>query len=176
MKNYGKFAAGLIAAWFLFALSASALDGFKNDANRVGLAVAIAAVAPILVFALWFASSEKFRQFALSLNPQLLNVPCAFVSDLSCDLHRPGKDLENCFRRDCAKQNRASALPSSQVRHDDGAEAKKYEGQGSRHWHFSHKSLAPRRVASIPSNETYSTAFPIIDRPTFRCMNSVVGF
>ena len=72
MKNYGKFAAGLIAAWFLFTLSASALDGFKNDANRVGLAVAVAAVAPILVFALWFASSEKFRQFALSLNPQLL--------------------------------------------------------------------------------------------------------
>jgi len=72
LKNYGKFAAGLIAAWFLFALSASALDGFKNDANRVGLAVAVAAVAPILVFALWFASSEKFRRFALSLNPQLL--------------------------------------------------------------------------------------------------------
>src|SRR5229473_3090884 len=70
--NYERLTAGLIGAWFLFALSASALDGFKNDANRVGLAVAVAAVAPILVFALWFASSEKFRQFALSLNPQLL--------------------------------------------------------------------------------------------------------
>jgi hypothetical protein len=72
MKNFRKLTSGLIAAWFLFALSASALRWFKNDANRVGLAVAVAAVAPILVFALWFTASEKFRQFALSLNPQIL--------------------------------------------------------------------------------------------------------
>jgi hypothetical protein len=71
-ESYAKFTAGLIAAWFLFALSASALHWFKNDANRVGLAVAVAAVTPILVFALWFGASEKFRQFALSLNPQIL--------------------------------------------------------------------------------------------------------
>jgi hypothetical protein len=79
MKNvattgYGKLTAGLIAAWFLFALSGSALHWFRNDANRVGLAVAFAAVVPILVFALWFAASEKFRQFTLSLNPQLLTL------------------------------------------------------------------------------------------------------
>jgi hypothetical protein len=72
--SYGKLTAGLIAAWFLFALSASALHWFRNDANRVGLAVAFAAVVPILVFALWFAASEKFRQFTLSLNPQLLTL------------------------------------------------------------------------------------------------------
>ena len=77
MKNqsttgYGKLTAGLIAAWFIFALSASALHWFRNDENRVGLAVAVAAVTPILVFALWFAASKTFRQFALSLNPQLL--------------------------------------------------------------------------------------------------------
>src|SRR5713226_4110274 len=70
--SYGKLTAALIAAWFIFAMSASALHGFENAANRVGIAVAVAAVAPILVFALWFAASEKFRQFALSLNPQLL--------------------------------------------------------------------------------------------------------
>ena len=79
MKNvattsYGKLTAGLIAAWSLFALSASALHWFRNDANRVGLAVAFAAVVPILVFALWLAASEKFRQFTLSLNPQLLTL------------------------------------------------------------------------------------------------------
>jgi len=72
--TYGKLTAGLIAAWFLFALSASALHWFRNDANRVGLAVAFAAVVPILVFALWFAASGKFRQFTLSLNPQLLTL------------------------------------------------------------------------------------------------------
>jgi len=77
MKNlavtcYGKLSAGLIAAWFVFALSTSALHVFKNDANRIGLAVAVAAVTPILVFALWFAASKNFRQFTLSLNPQIL--------------------------------------------------------------------------------------------------------
>jgi hypothetical protein len=73
-KNYGKLVAGLIAAWFVFALSASALLWFKNDANRLGIAVAIAALTPILVFAVWFATSERFRQFALSLDPQILTL------------------------------------------------------------------------------------------------------
>jgi hypothetical protein len=74
MKNYGKFTASLIAIWFLFALYASSSEWFRNDANRIGLAVAAAAVTPILVFALWFATSEKFRQFAMSLNPQTLTL------------------------------------------------------------------------------------------------------
>jgi hypothetical protein len=74
MKSYGKLIAGLVAAWFVFALSASALFWFKNDANRIGIAVAIAAVAPILVFAAWFAASEKFRRFALSLDPRILTL------------------------------------------------------------------------------------------------------
>jgi hypothetical protein len=72
MKNYGKLVTGLLAAWFIFALSASALHLFKNNANRVGLAVAFAAVLPIVAFSLWFAASDKFRAFALSLNPQAL--------------------------------------------------------------------------------------------------------
>jgi hypothetical protein len=74
MKSYGKLATGLVAAWFVFAFAASALLWFKNDANRVGLAVAAAAVAPIVVFAAWFAASEKFRRFALSLDPQILTL------------------------------------------------------------------------------------------------------
>lgn len=72
MKHYGKLTPGLIAGWFLFALSASALHVFENESNRVGLAVALAALTPIVVFSLWFAASEKFRQFALSLNPRTL--------------------------------------------------------------------------------------------------------
>lgn len=74
MKNYRKLTTGIIAAWFLFALSASALQWFRNDANRIGITVAFAAVTPILLFALWFATSDKFRQFALSLNPQILTL------------------------------------------------------------------------------------------------------
>jgi hypothetical protein len=72
MKNYGKFTIGLISVWFLLALFASAAHLFENNANRIGIAVAIAAVAPLLLFSLWFAASENFRKFALSLNPRIL--------------------------------------------------------------------------------------------------------
>jgi hypothetical protein len=74
MKNYGRFTSWLIGAWFVFALSASALNVFRNDAERVGIAVAIAALAPIVVFAMWYAASEGFRKFAMSLNPRILSV------------------------------------------------------------------------------------------------------
>src|SRR6266436_2903239 len=70
--NYKKVTTGIIFGWFVFALSASALHLFKNDSNRIGLAVAIAALTPIIVFSLWFAASAGFRQFALSLNPRIL--------------------------------------------------------------------------------------------------------
>jgi len=72
MKNYGRFFIGLIFAWFIFALSASARGLFNNGANRLGLAVAFAALTPILLFFLWFAASARFREFALSLNPRIL--------------------------------------------------------------------------------------------------------
>jgi hypothetical protein len=72
MTRYGKLTTGLISAWFLFALSASALHRFRNDADRVGVSVALAALIPILLFLLWFAVSPRFRQFALSLNPRTL--------------------------------------------------------------------------------------------------------
>ncbi len=72
MKSYGKLTAALISGWFILALSASALDLFKNDSARVGPAVAIAAVTPILIFSVWLIASEKFRQFAFSLNPRVL--------------------------------------------------------------------------------------------------------
>ena len=72
MKNYGKFIAWLIAVWFLSTLSASALHLFENNSNRIGLAVAIAAVTPIVVFFLWLAASESFQRFAFSLNPRIL--------------------------------------------------------------------------------------------------------
>ncbi len=72
MKHYGKLITGIIAVWFLFALSASALHLFANNANRIGISVAIAAAAPLIVFSVWFAASEGFRKFALSLNPGIL--------------------------------------------------------------------------------------------------------
>ena len=72
MSNYGKLTAGLIGGWFLFALFAGARQVFENEANRIGGAVAVAALAPIVGFSVWFALSENFRQFTLSLNPRIL--------------------------------------------------------------------------------------------------------
>ncbi len=72
MKNYGKLTAGLISAWFIFALAASILGWFTNDAHRIGFAVALAALVPIALFSLWLALSQGFRQFVLSLNPRIL--------------------------------------------------------------------------------------------------------
>ncbi len=68
MKNYGKLAVGLITGWFIFALSASALHLFKNDSNRVGVVVAMAALSPIVLCSIWCSTSKKFRQFVLSLS------------------------------------------------------------------------------------------------------------
>ena len=78
MKNFAKLATGIIFGWFVFALTASALHLFKNDGNRIGLAVAIAALTPIVVFSLWFAASESFRHFVISLDPQILTSVQAF--------------------------------------------------------------------------------------------------
>lgn len=74
MKNYGKITLGVIVAWFVFALTASTLHLFVNPSNGIGAAVGIAATVPLILFAVWFATSEKFREFALSLNPQTLTL------------------------------------------------------------------------------------------------------
>jgi hypothetical protein len=72
MKRYGKVTAGLLVAWFAFALIAGALGVFQNATDRIGAAVGIAAGVPIVVFALWFAVSASFRRFVLGLNPRTL--------------------------------------------------------------------------------------------------------
>jgi hypothetical protein len=72
MTSYGKLIAGLIAAWFVFALSASALHVFVNPSQVFSPAVAVAAGVPLVLFAVWLAASKKFRQFAMSVNPRAL--------------------------------------------------------------------------------------------------------
>lgn len=72
MTSYGKLIAGLIAAWFVFAFSASALHLFVNPSQAFSPAVAIAAGLPLVLLAVWLAASRKFRQFALSVNPRVL--------------------------------------------------------------------------------------------------------
>jgi len=76
MKNasYGRLTAGLIAAWFVVAVSTSALHLFKTDPNLPPVALGLAVLIPVVGFLVWFATSVGFRQFALSLNPRTLTL------------------------------------------------------------------------------------------------------
>jgi hypothetical protein len=72
--QYGKLTAGLISAWFLVSLTASALHVFNGNPSRPPLAVGLAVVLPIALFLLWFAISKGFRLFVLCLNPRTLTL------------------------------------------------------------------------------------------------------
>lgn len=72
MSKYGKITAGLLAVWFIAVFWASAAHLFLNPLAQFGVGVAVAATVPLIVFSLWFAASEGFRNFALSLDPRIL--------------------------------------------------------------------------------------------------------
>jgi hypothetical protein len=72
--NYGKLTTTLIAAWFIFSLAASAAHLFQSDPSRPPISLGLAATVPILLFMLWYALSEPFRQFTLALNPRTLTI------------------------------------------------------------------------------------------------------
>lgn len=72
IKNYGKLAARLVASWFIVVVAAAAPHLFRNDPHRIGVAIALAALTPVALFAVWLSASEKFQQLALSLNPRAL--------------------------------------------------------------------------------------------------------
>lgn len=72
MTNYAKSIVTLIAVWFAAVLTASALHLLGGRPGAPPLAIGIAALAPIVVFLLWFASSARFRQFVLSVDPGTL--------------------------------------------------------------------------------------------------------
>lgn len=73
-EKYEKLTARLIGAWFIFVLLSSALHVFRTDPSRPPIALGLAALTPIVVFAVWFATSEWFRRFAESLNPHILTI------------------------------------------------------------------------------------------------------
>jgi hypothetical protein len=72
MTRYSKLTAGLVGAWFVFSLIASAFHLYRNGANDPPLALGLAVLTPILVFLAWFAASPAFREFTMSLNPRTL--------------------------------------------------------------------------------------------------------
>ncbi len=72
--TYRNLTAGLIAAWFTFSLSASALHLFRTDPSRPPLPLLLAVVVPISLFFLWYRGSRSFREFVLSLSPRTLTI------------------------------------------------------------------------------------------------------
>lgn len=68
-QKYGKLTAGIVFAWFALALTASASHLFRANPNAPPLALGVGALIPLVLFVLWFAISNGFRQFVLSLNP-----------------------------------------------------------------------------------------------------------
>jgi len=73
-KDYGKLAVGIIAAWFVFALSASAAHVFKQSSAAPPIALGLSVLIPIVLFWIWFRASAGFREFALSLDPRVLTI------------------------------------------------------------------------------------------------------
>ncbi len=76
MKAYRYWISALVLGWFILALTVSALGGFGG--SRLGIAIAIAATLPLVVFFTWFSLSTRFRQFTESLNPVLLTAAQSF--------------------------------------------------------------------------------------------------
>jgi hypothetical protein len=78
MKMYRYAICLLTLAWFITMLTISALGGFTNAFNRLGLAVAIASLTPLIAFLVWFSASKRFREYTMSLSPALLTAAQSF--------------------------------------------------------------------------------------------------
>ena len=74
MSKYAKLTGGIIAAWFVVSVGASARHLYTNAPNRPPLPLGLAALTPIVLFLAWFFSSAEFREFALSLSPRTLTI------------------------------------------------------------------------------------------------------
>src|ERR1700751_1679104 len=73
-KDYGRLAIGIIAVWFVFSIWASAAHVFKQSSAAPPIALGLSVAVPLLAFWVWFKASAGFREFALSLDPQVLTI------------------------------------------------------------------------------------------------------
>jgi hypothetical protein len=69
-----KLTAWLVGAWFVISLVASGFHLYQNGPDQPPLALGLAAITPVAVFAVWFALSASFRKFTLSLNSRVLTL------------------------------------------------------------------------------------------------------
>jgi hypothetical protein len=73
MTNFAKLTSWLIAVWLVLTLTASALHLYRTGPNVPPIPLGIAATTPLALFLIWFASSKRFRQFTLGLDPRFLS-------------------------------------------------------------------------------------------------------
>ena len=73
-EGYGRLAIGIIAVWFVFSIWASAAHVFKQSGGAPPIALGISVAIPLLAFWIWFKASAGFREFALSLDAQVLTI------------------------------------------------------------------------------------------------------
>lgn len=74
MSRYAKLTAWLVGAWFVASLSASALHLYQTRPDQPPLAFGLAALAPLIVFLVWFTQSASFRAFTMSLNSRVITL------------------------------------------------------------------------------------------------------
>lgn len=76
-REYGTILLAIIVGWFAIAIAASALLVFhagSKYAFHPPLPLGIAVTLPIALFVVWFATSDRFRHFVLSLDPLKLTL------------------------------------------------------------------------------------------------------
>ena len=73
-STYSKLTSRLIAVWFLVALSASALHWIKTPPTAPPAPLGIAALLPLVLFGVWYASSRSFREFCMSVDRSVLTM------------------------------------------------------------------------------------------------------
>jgi hypothetical protein len=72
--QYAWLTSGLVVAWFVVCFVASAQHLFQNAPGTPPVAFGLAALTPLVAFGLWYAASQGFRSFVLSLNMQTLAI------------------------------------------------------------------------------------------------------
>jgi hypothetical protein len=68
--QYRNLTLGLLAAWFMFALTASAFHLYVATPGQPPLPILLSVVVPVGAFLIWMASSPAFRRFVFSLDPR----------------------------------------------------------------------------------------------------------
>lgn len=73
-NTFATLTGGVIAAWFTFSLIASRLTWFRTDVNAPPLPLLLSVAVPVTLFAIGYRTSNSFREFVLSLDPETLTL------------------------------------------------------------------------------------------------------